>query len=102
MTTLAHSTDPDTSHEAAASLNKQDVAVMKQAILYLLVHCPDTAWNTTNRYFRYRESFHWPFAKRDSIAKRMSELHRDGLIRRTDQRRATGYGRMAVVMEVVK
>lgn len=102
MTTLAHTHDPDTSHEAAASLNKHDVAVMKQAILHLLAQHADTAWDTTNRYFRYRESYGWPFAKRDSIAKRMSELHRDGLIRRTELRRATGYGRMAVVMEVVK
>ncbi|PPG34503.1 hypothetical protein [Rathayibacter sp. AY2B9] len=102
MTALAHTHDPDTSHEAVARLDKKQLAVMKRAILQLLESEPATAWHATEAYFMYRDYFDWPLAKRDSIAKRMSELHKEGLIRDTGRRAPTGYGRPAVVWEVVK
>jgi hypothetical protein len=101
MTALAHTHDPDTSHDAATRLNPKQVAAMKRAILEILRSEPATAWRVTQTYFNWRR-FHdsWPFAKRDSIAKRMSELHKAGLIRDTGRRAPTGYGRPAVVWEV--
>lgn len=101
MTTLAHTHDPDTSHEAAARLDPRQVAAMKRAILELLADEPGTAFRITDRYFFHQGFMDWPFAKRDSIAKRMSELHKAGLIRDTGRRAPTGYGRPAVVWEVV-
>lgn len=101
MTTLAHTHDPDTSHEAAARLDGKQVAAMKRAILELLELEPGTAYRITREYFRWSAIRDWPFAKRDSIAKRMSELHKAGLIRDTGRRAPTGYGRPAVVWEVV-
>ncbi|OOB91215.1 hypothetical protein B0T42_07405 [Rathayibacter sp. VKM Ac-2630] len=72
---------------------------MKRAILELLAMEPMTAYHVTNSYFAADR--YWPHAKRDSIAKRMSELHKAGLIRDTGRRAPTGYGRPAVVWEVV-
>lgn len=100
MTALAHTHDPDTSHDAAARLNPKQVAAMKRAILEILTREPMTAFATTQAYFAFKGYFDWPNAKRDSIAKRMSELHKDGLIRDTGRRAPTGYGRPAVVWEV--
>jgi hypothetical protein len=102
MTSLAHTHDPDTSHEAVARLDKKQLAVMKRAILSILAAEPRTAFSTTRAYFDVREFYDYPYAKRDSIAKRMSELHKEGLIRDTGRRAPTGYGRPAVVWEVVK
>jgi hypothetical protein len=101
MTSLAHTHDPDTSHEAAARLDGKQVAAMKRAILELLTLEPMTAYQATNSYFAGQRYLDWPHAKRDSIAKRMSELHKAGLIRDTGRRAPTGYGRPAVVWEVV-
>lgn len=101
MTALAHTHDPDTSHDAAARLNPKQVAILKAAILEILTENKASAWNVTKRYFMYREwNSTWPLVKEDSIAKRMSELHKDGLIRDTGERARTGFGRQAVVWEV--
>lgn len=102
MTALAHTHDPDTSHEAVARLDKKQLAVMKRAILEILQARPATAEHATRAYFNLQPFVDWPYAKRDSIAKRVSELHKDGLIRDSGDRERTAFGRNAVVWEVVK
>lgn len=100
MTALAHTHDPDTSHEAAARLDPARKGALKAAIILILTEKPRTAYETAEEYFRLALTMHWPLVKFDSIAKRISELHNDGAVRRTDGTRDTPFDRAAVVWEV--
>lgn len=99
-TELAHTGDPDTSHTAAAALNKEDQSRMKAAILYLLDVRPVPVHQLTGDYFALRELKQWPAAKPDSVAKRLSELVKAERVVDTGKRVPGLYGRPVAVWAV--
>lgn len=99
-TELAHRNDPDTSHIAAAALNKEEQSRMKAAILYLLSVRPEPVHILTDLYFELREYKDWPEGKRDSIAKRLSELVKAERVVDTGERVDGLYGRPVAVWAV--
>lgn len=99
-TALAHRNDPDTSHIAAERLSKEDLSVMKGAILYLLRVRPVGVHQLTGDYFALRELKQWPKVKPDSVAKRLSELVKAGLVVNTGEHAPGLYGRPVAVWAV--
>lgn len=100
MTILAHTSDPYTSDLAAESLGRNANSVTKAAILTLLRTHPSPVFELTERYFIMRDLYDWPACKPDGIAKRASELHREGLIEPSGATAVTPFGRSAVVWAV--
>jgi hypothetical protein len=96
-TALAHRSDPETSHVAAASLNQAANSAMKAAILDILAERPRAAFEVTGAYFARRTAHGWPDSKTDGIAKRLSELRVAGRIVDSGERHRTQFGRPAVV-----
>lgn len=100
-TTLAHTADPDTSHIAAAALNATQTERVQEAILFMLREKPRAAFQLTERYFKFRGAFGWPEGvKPDSIAKRLSQLVKDGAVVDTGRRASTKWGRPAAIWAV--
>lgn len=98
-TALAHKTDPQTSHTAAATISAKDQ--IKAAILALLTEEPRAAFELTEAYFNLRVTNGWPACKPDGIAKRLSELHKvDHLVEETGRTVMSPYDRPATVWQV--
>lgn len=97
---LAHRHDPVTSHVAAASVDRDEASIVKQAILDLLDEEPRADFELTPAYFSLREANGWPLVQPHSIARRRSELHMQGRVYDTGERRQTPFRRPAVVWAV--
>jgi hypothetical protein len=105
-TALAHTNDPDTSHDAAARATHREE--LKNAILWMLHHRSGrnraglAAFEAIEEYVELRNERHWPDVQLHSIPRRMSELHKEGRIFDTGARVPTPFGRMAVVWRAVE
>jgi hypothetical protein len=107
--TLAHRNDPDASVAAAefqvrnASRNQR----VKDAILGLLAEEPRTSFELQDAYFSWRMVNDWPDVQVHSVSRRLSELHRAGLVRAVEDaggvqvRRPSPSGATATVWEIV-
>lgn len=99
-TQLAHTSDPDTSHIAAAALSKEERSQVKAAILELLSVREHTVPQLTQLYRNMRAIKGWPDVKLDSIAKRCSELVVAERVVDTGKRVDGLYGRPVAVWAV--
>lgn len=102
MRHLSHSKftrDPDTS-PAAAALDPGEKSAVQQAILDLLEESPRADFELTPAYFALREVNGWPLVQPHSIARRRSELHMQGRVYDTGERRQTPFRRPAAVWAV--
>lgn len=95
----AHTDDPVASHEAAAAVGDQ--GALKHAILVLLTTGPSAAFELIDRYAEVADRLDWPAVQPHSVARRLSELHRDGLVEDTGERIPSPWGRNATVWRVV-
>ena len=99
---LVHTDDPDTSYAAEASLNSSAVEQLKAIILDELGKKPQAVFELTKRYFKFRNAFNWPDCKTDSVAKRLSELHKAGRVVDTGKRVIGPYKKPVAVWAVAK
>jgi hypothetical protein len=97
---LSHSGDPNTSPEAARSLDPDARAQVKLAIMLLLRECPGAPFQIADRYFAMRAERDWPVVKYDSIAKRISELRNAAQVYDTGRRVMGPHGKNAAVLDV--
>lgn len=101
---LARSTDPDTSHDAAAiAALSPGTAAVKSAIMQLLrENGPRTAFELRALYAEgRREGRSWPDVQPNSINRRVSDLKNIGLLVDTERRRKTPDFRDAIVWRPV-
>lgn len=107
MKHLSHRGDPESSFEAAASLNPRDLAAVKEAVVFLLRVRPQAPFQVAELYFEFREIKGWPDVKPDSINKRISDLKREGRLRTALDTNGdplwarTPFGKRAFFLEVV-
>ena len=97
---LAHTNDPETSHESAASLNLKKNAQLKEVILDLLRRRPRAQFQLTKFYVKFKRANDWPDVKDDSVAKRLSELVQAGLVVDSGMKVESPYGKNVVVWAV--
>lgn len=98
---LAHHDDPDTSLDAAERATHR--GIIKAAIVTLLTERgPQTAFELRDRYFEDRERRGWPWVQAHSVDRRLSELHRDGVVFDTGDRRYSAYNRAACVWALAR
>jgi hypothetical protein len=100
VTELAHTHDPITSHEAAASLNADTSAELKGIILELLGRKPRAQFELTRYYVKFKKANGWPDVKDDSVAKRLSELVKAGRVIDSGRKTLSPYDRNVVVWQV--
>lgn len=96
---LARLTDPQTSHEAAASV--KDITATQNAILKLLRMMP-MADEDLIHYYRQQvsmgaDSYDFPRASESGIRSRRAELVRLGRVVDTGERNITQSGRKAII-----
>jgi hypothetical protein len=93
---LARSTDPDTSHDAAAiaALSPSSAAIKTAILRALRKHGPRTAFELRELYLTDGIG---PACQDNSINRRISDLRNIGLVVDTGNRRPTPYGRKAIV-----
>lgn len=77
---LARTTDPQTSHTAAAQLDAHQLGLQKAAILELLTEQPRDDHELTHAYFNLAIERGWPVTDWDSIRKRRSQLTEAGAV----------------------
>lgn len=94
----ARTTDPRTSHEAAASVS--NVTETQQNIYTLLVF-PMTDDELVDAYDRMAGSNGWKLASPSGIRSRRAELVDLGLVKDTGERRKSWSGRQAIVWMAV-
>lgn len=96
---LAHSADPETSHDAAERATNR--AAVKGAILVLIdERGPLAAFELQEAYLAVRQERGWPIVQPHSIPRRLSELHvLDNKVTDSGVRRMSPFGRFAVVWE---
>jgi hypothetical protein len=98
---LAHRNDPDTSMTAAERATHR--SIIKEAIVSLLLaRGPATAFELRDLYFDYRARRDWPWCQAHSVDRRLSELHRDGVVEDSGVRRYSAYNRPAVVWALTR
>lgn len=97
---LHHQRDPETSAAAAAAVNRDEASIVQEAILELLAEKPRADFELIPAYAAIREARGWPIVQPHSIARRRSELHMQGRVYDTEERRQTEYGRPAAVWAV--
>lgn len=80
MTAHARNTDPETSHEAAASV--ANLTEVKRNILLILEGSsePMMDWEIVRKYYEYTTVHNWAWAMEQSIRSRRADLVRDGKI----------------------
>jgi len=85
---LSHTTDPATSHKAAANLNPTATRKVMHVIVDVLdEHGPMTPNELETFYFEHREQWGWPVIDRYSVKRRVSELKRHvGVLRGVGRR----------------
>lgn len=81
----ARNSDPDTSHEAAKSMTDEAATQRRQILEHLEAHGPQTA-DALDEALSFRLT---------SAGRRMSELLRKALVRRTGEKEMTRSGRRA-------
>jgi hypothetical protein len=96
ISTLAHTNDPTTSHEAAAALNPDVSAELKGIILDLLRRKPRAQFELTRYYVKFKKANGWPDVKDDSVAKRLSELVKAGRVIDSGRKTVSPYDRNVV------
>lgn len=94
---FARSTDPETSHEAAASISAEHIRMSQKAVLGLL----QTFGSMTHEQMVTRRYGAHPIQSPSGIRTRCRELVRMGLIRDSGARQMLATGRKAIVWEVV-
>lgn len=93
------STDPETSHEAAASVT--NIGDTHRRILGLLMEKPDTHHGLRERYERERGLFHlWPYVSDSGLRTRTRELVDRGYVIDSGQRVKLPSRRNAVVWAI--
>jgi len=101
--TPARTTDPDTSHAAADSVDPTDAWDVKQWILFLLYSRPDTHESTLLRYRGMRVAKpDMPDVSDSGFRTRCSELVKAGRVRDSGKRKPLRSGRNAIVWEIVR
>jgi hypothetical protein len=100
ITELAHTNDPITSHEAAASLNPNTSAELKSVIMMLLARKPRAQFALTKFYVKFKGVENWPDVKDDSVAKRLSELVKAGRVVDSGRKVMSPFGKSVVVWQV--
>lgn len=100
--TMSHSSDPDTSRLAAESVDPNDSARLKLALLDLLAEEPRTADELTDAYFNLAFVNGWPsFLDRHNVKRRLSELHaKHHVIRESGDRRPSRMSKLSTVWEL--
>lgn len=83
----ARTTDPKTSHEAAASVRPEQITKTQAAIVKLLGISDMSDDELFLRYFQGAENGLWPHASQPGVRSRRSELVKMGMVR------AKGYGK---------
>lgn len=85
MTAHARNTDPETSHEAAASV--KNLPEIKRNILLIMAGSsePMMDWEIVRKYYEYTQVHGWAWAMEQSIRSRRAELVRDGKIEFADE-----------------
>jgi hypothetical protein len=96
----ARSTDPQTSHDAAASVTH--VSETQAAILVLLRSTPMCDERLVEQYRTWEPLENLPKATDQSIRSRRAELVRMGLVVAADYRERMSTGRMGQVWQVVR
>ena len=91
MWTRARTTDPDTSHQAAASMEDGAASQRKQINQYLIANAGRTA-DALDHELGLRVT---------SAGRRLSELEAAGLVRKTERRAPTRSGRSAIIWEAI-
>lgn len=96
---LARSTDPDTSHDAAAiAALSPTSATVKIALMQLLrANGPKTAFELRTLYFDHRDWTFWPDVQPNTINRRISDLKNSGLVVDSGKRRKSPDDRKAIV-----
>lgn len=92
----ARMSDPDTSHEAAKSIDPDSVTETQRAILKLLATSPMNDEQLFQMYFQGAEHGYWKHASVSGVRSRRSELVKGGLIE-DKGRTKTKFGRAAVI-----
>ncbi|ROS28878.1 hypothetical protein EDF22_0609 [Rathayibacter sp. PhB127] len=100
MTALAHTHDPDTSHDAARRLDRETTNRVKSAVLWLLLDGPATVTELRDAYFEMRASMHWPDVDEHTVDKRVTDLKNDGRVVDTGERRLTKRNRPSAVLRL--
>ena len=99
---FARFTDPQTSHEAAASV--KNITATQAAILKLLAAAPmsdeDLIWHYTQQISMGADARDFPRASESGIRSRRAELVKTGLVKDSGDRRRLGSGRNAIVWTV--
>jgi hypothetical protein len=96
MTALARTTDPTTSHAAAASIGQASITATQQVILSLLFTKRGDE-ELTDRYYNLVSSGRAPNASPSGIRSRRAALVDAGLVEDTGDRVKTASGRQAIV-----
>ncbi|MDR7496819.1 MAG: hypothetical protein QN174_07670 [Armatimonadota bacterium] len=95
---VARRTDPDTSHEAAASLPAQQVRASQEAVLDCLRrYGAMTDEQIAARYEASRRQYGWPAQSPSGLRTRRAELVDQGLVEDSGLRRELASGRRAIV-----
>lgn len=95
----ARSTDPHTSHLAAASITRTHISTVQTHIIQLLTqHGPMTDEQIADRY---RHHVMLPACSPSGLRTRRSELVAIGTVRDSQQRGITASGRATIIWELV-
>lgn len=92
-----HHDDPATSKKAGVRV---DTGTLRSILYQLLTERPRAAFQLRDYYFRFADGNGWPKVKPDSINKRISDLHKAGLIEESGKTATTEYDREAVIWQV--
>lgn len=93
----ACSTDPITSHEAAASIGQEQIRASQRAIMSLLAKYGPMTHQQMIRWYSY--SRYYPCQSESGIRTRCKELVRLGQIRDSGGRAVLASGRRAIIWE---
>lgn len=97
----ARHTDPETSHEAAASLRDDKVRASQQAVLMILLRFgPMTDTKLIEHYYSFGDF--QPQQSESGIRTRRGELVKKGRVRDSGKRERLASGRRSIVWEAVE
>lgn len=100
-TTMSHTSDPETSAEAAEKLNPHDTLRLKLALIDLLADTALTADELTDVYFQVAEFRRWPrWADKHNVKRRLSTLHTIHHVIQKAGKRPSRMGRASTVWEL--
>lgn len=96
----ARTTDPATSHEAAASVT--DLNTKQEAVLAVLREIGPSTDQRLVSVYMFKKAGSVPRQSESGVRTRRSELTKKGLVRPSGEYRTTGSGRRAIIWEAVE